>query len=70
MHEIKLVLWIHGQFTEDYKYITLILVKVITSGKCVQTQIHMHTPIMTVKEGLQRPRLVFTEMFNEKNDVV
>ena len=49
MHEIKHVLWIHGQFTEDYECITLILVEVITSGKCVQTQVHMHTLIMTSK---------------------
>ena len=36
-------------FTEDYECITLILVKVITSGKCVHTQVHMHTLIMTSK---------------------
>ena len=70
MHEIKHVLWIHGQFTEDYECITLILVKVITSGKCVQTQVHMHTLIMTSKGWSTRPRLVFTEKLNEKNDIV
>ena len=42
MHEIKHVLWIHGQFTEDYECITLILVKVITSRKYVHTQVHTH----------------------------
>ena len=44
------VLWIHGHFTKDYECITLILVKVITSGiKCVHAQVHMYTLIMTSK---------------------
>ena len=53
----------------DYECITLILVKVITSGKIVYIHKYTHTHIQ-VKEGLQRPRLVFTAKLNEKNDIV
>ena len=59
MHEIKHVLWIHRQFTEDYECITLILVKVITFCKYVHTHVHMHTLIMTSKGKSTKTKISF-----------